>query len=166
MRLLFHIRNQMLSFFFSLRFQNANWFAINKQNIVRRTHIGLIFSHRHTRTFIEIDFAFILNAPTGLTEHQVNLITGELFGGLVKSGHWVVAIIVPKSPPPRPNFQAPFTLPDTNFLLLHLFWQLQKRLELTLFSLAIDRVAITLLFNPNCNLMANKCIVFCRNTVQ
>ncbi len=89
------MNRQAMAFFLPLGFNDADGFAINKENIINRTDVRRVFAHGNSQTGIEIDCFSILHLPAGLVQHLVNFITRNLFGSLV--GHIHLSLRICKS---------------------------------------------------------------------
>ena len=70
---------------FRLCLDNTDRLSIDKQNVIRRADIGLIFANCNAVIRREIYSIFTLHNPTARSQLRINIIAGDLFWILV--GH-------------------------------------------------------------------------------
>ena len=77
--------DKLKSLVFGLRLDYAHGFAVDKQHVVRRADVGLIFRNGHTRSGSQIYVLLVLNDPAAFSQLLVDIVSRYLFRGLI--GH-------------------------------------------------------------------------------
>lgn len=78
---------EMVSLFSALRFDNTLRLFINEKHIIRRPHIGQIFSHGNAAAYSKIYLCLALNNPPADLKLRIDFVTRDLFGVLVQYTH-------------------------------------------------------------------------------
>lgn len=60
-------------------FDDADGFAVHKEDVIGRSDLGKILPHGHADTGIEVELVPILNLPAGLAKQMINLLPRLLF---------------------------------------------------------------------------------------
>ncbi len=80
-------RGDLLAPVFGFGLDHADGLLVHKQDIVRRTDIGIVFTDGNAGAGIEINLLLGLHLPAGLLQHRIDVVAGFLFRGLVSSRH-------------------------------------------------------------------------------
>ena len=75
------VHGELLGLLGLLGLHHAHGHAVHEEDVVRRTHIGMVLPHRHAKRRADVDGLGILHHPAGRDEHGVDGLAGLLFGG-------------------------------------------------------------------------------------